>query len=298
MGIQFSVYKVFGGLLIILGIIGNSLVIVYFAFKVVKKTSYHIFMLLLALTDLIGCVAFLFEWLQFVASGWFLGTSMCKFLGTLDMVSLGISSFLMTGMAYERYRGITKPLAPNKIRKNHVYLYFAFVSCLWVVFLTPYFMGHYIKSNIQKCFYTQLDSLFSVDEHYLYYITVEQFLKIIFPFIAMSYCYYQIKQTLTCQQSSLQNPVITKRNKNVLGTLKILIVVFAICVGLSSLSQSIFFLYVRYKSLNFQSSMESLFRDFVCCFLFVNNVINVFVYAGYVKEFRLYLKKLLFFCGS
>lgn len=283
-------YGIIGGFLIFTGIIGNALIIVYFGFKEKKRTSYNLFILLLAITDLVGSISYLAGLTHYVVGRWSFGSVACKLVAPLGSLCLGISSFLIMGMAYERCRGITKPLSVRKIKRKHVYLYFLFASIGWLVYRIPYLLAY--DNCHDKC---QIYSIyFFTPDQIMAYVVIEQVGKFIFPWILMSYFYYQIRKALQYRENSVQNTTALRHNKAALRTLRVLIISFMICVGVWSFFSMILYYVILYGTVrNGGTTLHVILSTVFQCFVFLNNVVNCFVYAGYMKDFRRFLKKLL-----
>lgn len=272
-----------GGIPILTGIIGNALVIGYFFCKNQNKSSYNLFILLLALSDFLGCISFLSWWLQILTGKWLFGYIICKVLRPIGYICICISSFLMVGMAYERYRGITQPLNSRRIKKKHVYLYFAFVSVCSTVCGIPYVFLFTFQHG--SCEYYQVRDLFSAQAFYAFLVSWEVSKTI--PMILMCYFYFRIKSSLRQQKDSIQSSIIVQRNQAVLKTLKLLIVSFVICIGVYSVSEIItqaIFLFAA-----FHDSWLTVIAAILNCCAFLNNAVNCFIYAGYRKDFRKFL---------
>ena len=62
--VHFWVQVVWNGFLLLLGIVGNSLIIAFFGFKDKVFNTYKLFILLLAITDFMSCLTgVLFDWI-------------------------------------------------------------------------------------------------------------------------------------------------------------------------------------------------------------------------------------------
>lgn len=204
--ILIAVYGGIGSVLFLVGLIGNSLIIAFFGYKVKKKTLYDVFILSLAISDFTGtvlCSVSLFLFFIYPIH------SLCLTLQGLVHMFLGISAFLVVGMSYERSRGITKPIHFRKPKKKHVVIYFAFVCVVWAL----YGLGLHasMRDDHPYC-----DTFITNENHYYFLSLI--FTKSIIPLIAMWFFYFKTKISLRQHQQHLQNIVTCNRNIAVLKT--------------------------------------------------------------------------------
>lgn len=281
--IYFTVYCLVGSVVIFTAILGNVLIITYYGFKDKRKTPYRIFILTLAISDLAGIISVLFQLIHYILNDFIQSATIpgaCKIVRPALQLFLGISSSLVLGMSYERYHGITKPLNSRKITIFHVVVYVD-ISCVgWILFGIPLYVP------IDSC------DLFRVlrSSHHVYWITLT-FVKAFLPSVLIWYFYFQIKQTLARQQLHFKNSRIFKRNKAVLQTLRLLIILFEIFVAVPSVLQAINL--INYKTGRRWQSWNHVLDACAVGLPVINNAVNCFVYAGYMKNFRNFLCHLL-----
>lgn len=272
-------YFVLGNILILTAVIGNCFVIAYFGFREKRNSSYSAFILVLAISDLCGTICSFVLLVQFGLGGASISVPViCIVLRPAVEICLGVSSFLVMGMSYERYRGLTKPMNSKKTKRKLVFVYFGLVCTGWILYSVPLYIvstSYGIRCGVV------------VTQRLLYYSATVVLVKSIIPFMLMSYFYFQIKKTLDAQLRSLGNSAIIERNTAVLRTLKILIIFFGIFVCVPSIVPVI-----NYKMRLL--SREKKFWTYLlnACAIglpLINNAVNCFVYAGYVKKFRKFL---------
>lgn len=273
--IKILVYGGVGSIVILVAVIGNSFIIAYFGFKEKKKTKYNLFILALALSDLTGIVLCSLSTIQFfIYSLEFL----CLALLGLAHCFLGISAFLIVGMSYERFRGMTQPINSGKLRKKHVVIYCVFVCVIWAVYGIPLYVP--MQDGHPYCY------VFITGESRYYFLSLV-FVKSIVPSIVMCLFYFKTKASLKKHQQCLHKITILKRNIAVLKILKLLIIFFVIFVFVPSILQPIYGIYI--SSLLKQELWNNLINALIQGLPGLNNIVNCFVYAGYVKNFRKYL---------
>ena len=125
----------------VIGSIGNSLIIRYFGSYNKHKALFHIYLVHLAVADLI-CLSFmclisvhgiLSEWI------WPFGSTSCILAWAIAPITKNASAWIVVSIFQERYRGIVTPLK-SRLTKNSVHL---IVVAIWIgssVILIPYML--------------------------------------------------------------------------------------------------------------------------------------------------------------
>lgn len=98
---------VFYSLLIILGSTGNSLVVVAVIRKPAMRTARNVFIINLAISDLLLCLVTMpLTLVELLSQYWPLGDHpfLCKLVGTLQATSIFVSTISITAIALDRYQ--------------------------------------------------------------------------------------------------------------------------------------------------------------------------------------------------
>nr|XP_045591212.1 neuropeptide F receptor-like [Procambarus clarkii] len=106
-------------LLIILGSTGNSLVVVAVIRKPAMRTARNVFIINLAISDLLLCLVTMpLTLVELLSLYWPLGNHpfLCKLVGTLQATSIFVSTISITAIALDRYqaRGHTVPAVTSR----------------------------------------------------------------------------------------------------------------------------------------------------------------------------------------
>ena len=126
----------------VIGSIGNSLIIRYFGSYKKHKAVFHIYLVHLAVADLIcltlTCAQLVYE----ILSGWTwpFGLISCKLAYSIAPITLNASAWIVASISQERYRGIVTPLK-SRLTKNSIHL---IVLAIWIassVILIPYMLS-------------------------------------------------------------------------------------------------------------------------------------------------------------
>ncbi|OQR78601.1 neuropeptide F receptor-like [Tropilaelaps mercedesae] len=97
-------------LLIMTGAIGNGLVCMAVARKPAMRTARNVYIINLAISDLILCLFTMpFTLVELILRYWPLGTVTCKLVGGLEATSIFVSTISITAIAIDRYNVIVYP---------------------------------------------------------------------------------------------------------------------------------------------------------------------------------------------
>lgn len=288
------------GIILLAGMLGNSLVIVYYGVRRKQRKPYTTLIFLLAVVDL--CISFfglLLNWTQWAFMQWFFGSFACRYLFPIDWVLNCMACWLLVGMAFERYLGILYPLQSNfkRIKPTTCISVVCLASC---VFCIPYFLMYSVQQfddndAVENCWVTQIT--FS-PTWIMVYIAFFMFLKTILPLCAMGYFYARIKRSLERGRKELATcRSLSKRHKEVLRTLKLLVVSYAVFVSPQDVCLTMHLLVVHYYPALYMRLVREpwalnvlIVMNTLC---FVNSTVNCLIYAGYIQEFRRFLATLV-----
>ena len=264
-------------ILVTFGIISNLLVLYYYIIKKKKKSKYNIFIILLATVDLIACLLILltvFSMLKVITASWnqlfFLMLERIREIPTL------VSCWLIVGMSFERYVGISNPLS-DRITRKHVTVYFIVTVIIASGFTLNILIAPFSKTS----------------RYEIIYIIAWYLLKFLIPVSLMCWFFQCIKRVLTQQEQSLHNSKVHKRNIKIMSVLKILIISYVVCVGSYTTVSFVTKVMVWENKQNFQR-LKHFSTYFIVDFIVrvvmsLNYTVNCFVYAGYNEDFRKFI---------
>ena len=299
-----------------IGVIGNSLVIVYF-FYLHKKNfrkmgSYHFLITVLAVLDIICCIsttaAYYFDW-QIEWSG---NETLCLVTFPLAVFAFPNISFWVVGLlAYERYRNIVHPFA----KKLGIKVYCILLMLITLLSSSCYYFGSlverrdfhrhntakYCQFNIRKLIYTN----FHIGSSSIAILATSPFFINLFFVVKISSYIKTNSMTLPPESKSNRNNdnrqndssnignFINKRNRSALRTLVLLMLIYILSVAPGRIFMyryGNYFLFEQ-ESLNFDTKHYALlWISIVARILFLtNNVVNFLVYAYMMKGFRKFL---------
>ena len=260
-----------------------------------KMSSYHFLLILLAIADLICCAILLVASYQYLwqSNDWY-----CP-LGSLIMESCSMFSICsLVLLFYERYRGIVyqrqEPL------KKRTYLLASFVCFLfsWGAFIPEIFEVelHDGRSCVLKKSYTK-DEFFAVFSWY-------RFIDAVLPTVLMFWFRLKISKHIHNVTNNLygganRRKTLSDVNRRaalrtinwLFGFYTLLIVPWRIVYTVSE-----YFLYFHEDFVQKYDRVFEIGKAIIILLLFMNNVVNIFVYLVLIPDFRRFLKK-TFSCG-
>jgi len=121
------------------GVLGNFLVIRYFGFYRKSKSLYHLYLIHLAIADLISSTVSPAHFVYGVVTGnlWHLGETSCTVVSVIGPLTVNVSAWLLASIAHERYRGIVNPFKP-RLTKLQIHVAVAMIWLISMITLVPY----------------------------------------------------------------------------------------------------------------------------------------------------------------
>ncbi|XP_062872155.1 chemokine XC receptor 1-like [Trichomycterus rosablanca] len=179
---------IFYSIVVILSLVGNVLVLVIISLYETLKSLTNIFILNLALSDLLFTLGLPF-WGCYYIWGWTLGEVACKAVSFIFSAGFYSSIMFLVLMTIQRYMAVVHPLSGWE-KGEHVAL---ILIATWVVSISAALPALILSSVMsdQGKLYCELEST----EAYLA-VTYEQNVFFICAFMVMSFCYIKILQTV------------------------------------------------------------------------------------------------------
>ena len=180
------------------GSIGNFVIIASVVKYKRMRTVVNIFLVNLAIADLLFVVLSIFDALAFLLDGkWVLGDTFCRFQGTMIEISYTVSVCTLTVVAAERYMSICYP---HKIKRTFRQ---AFCTCVFVwmfslIFCSGLFYGYTARFN-KEGFVTCRNNHWTEKSRISFYI-VHSVLVYLVPLAVMSFSHIFISRALIRQK--------------------------------------------------------------------------------------------------
>ena len=290
--VEFQV--IFCSVILILGFVGNLLVIITFGSKGARLKTYEVLMINLATADLLGTFCFPLLTILTLKSVdiSFLGNFGCQLVFWLSTTSLTVSVFSLVAISIDRFVIVIWPLRkPTRLWKVGIVsiLSWTMASFVGVInFLRVKYFSEYKVCGIKYN---------DVNEEIAY--TVSLFLiQMIFPVIIMSTMYgfilLRLKSTTTRQLSVRSNTIREKRNQKLTKLFMAIIIVFYVL----TLPYNIFFMWytIKGKIITTENPKIQHVYQILALILLSNSCVNPLIYARLHESFRRNTVRILFPC--
>lgn len=139
----------FYGILVVIGAVGNALVVISVVRKPVMRTARNMFIVNLAVSDaLVCCVGTPLTLMELLTKHWPLPDwpSLCKACGAIQAISIFVSTISITAIALDRYQLIVYPTRPGLQTMGALVTMF----CIWVIAFTlasPLYIFRSLKTH-------------------------------------------------------------------------------------------------------------------------------------------------------
>ena len=279
-----------------IGSIWNILIIVYFVkinVKNLKKMSaYHFLIISLAVIDL--CASAGLSITQPLSRPWKLGVFGCVFFKSfMEFVCSMISAWLLVLISFARFRSIVHPLCAriNKKKYGFICILICTASCLSNSYM---YLNHELERSegILMCGYMGKVELL------LLQIGINYVLDSFIPCGIMLCLYYKMKTKMHAEENAnsfVLNNQSRQRNRTALRTIRGLIILFTLTVipvrVLQTFSWTLIYYANETKPPFFLMSLVFIrITDPLTVFVvFMNNILNIFIYAKMIPAFRRFL---------
>ncbi|XP_055507025.1 urotensin-2 receptor [Leucoraja erinacea] len=269
----------------LMGVIGNVYVLVVMNLSMRFTGSMYTYIVNLALADLLYLTTIPFVVCTYFAKDWYFGELGCRFLLSLDFLTMHASIFILTVMSIERYLAVVKPL--TTYRKNNGYRR-VIISVVWLVSILlalPTMVMTDLREFAKNGTIKRMCGSTWPKHTYRIYLTVLFNTCILTPGILIGFLYIKLARTYWTSQSRKE---VTKAPK-----LKILYMIFGIVLiydicYLPFWVWQLFHLYI--ESATISPTTVAIVNLFVTCLAYCNSCINPFLYTLLTKNYKEYLR--------
>lgn len=202
-----SFFPVLYTLVFLIGLIGNTLVIVVlFKYKRLKSMT-DVYLLNLAISDLLFVLSLPF-WSYFMIDQWVFGTPWCKIISWIYLVGFYSGIFFIMLMSIDRYLAIVRAVFSMKARTA----FHGLIASLtvWLVALLAsvpelVFRESFVEQNYTTCKLRYPSNYLTWK---LFYTLEINILGLLLPLIVMAFCYSMIIKTLLHCRNEKKNKAV------------------------------------------------------------------------------------------
>ena len=271
-------------LTLVLGFLGNLIVLVVIARKKIRKWRPHeMFILNLAISDLMLITIFLPFQIYIFLVKFHPSVFYCKYIASLITVALGASIFTLTVMAIHRCYVITNPFKHGTISQQSVMVWLGLVWILSVGLVVPRILVSTANSNrcIQQWPNQSLKKLYTVS------LFIARF---VIPLFIISFAYFRIAKDLARspaprfdfdENGQIKTRTARRENVEVTKTLAVIVVLFILCM-LPFRLNTIVMLFANED----QVLLAKTIRRYTSILTIIHSCVNPIAYGTLTKNFR------------
>ncbi|OCT63036.1 hypothetical protein XELAEV_18044130mg [Xenopus laevis] len=267
----------------VVGVAGNIYTLVVMCQSMKSAASMYIYIINLALADLLYLLTIPFIVGTYFIQEWYFGDIGCRILFSLDFLTMHASIFTLTIMSTERYFAVLKPL--DTVKRSKSYRKCIAVVVWLVSFLITLPMLIMIKlvhkDNKSICLPTWSKISYKV------YLTVLFSTSIVGPGLIIGYLYIRLARTYWLSQTASFKQTKRLPNQKVLYLIFTIVLVFWACFLPFWIWQ---LLTQYYESLPVSPKATKNINYLTTCLTYSNSCINPFLYTLLTKNYKEYLR--------
>ncbi|KAL8175088.1 UNVERIFIED_CONTAM: hypothetical protein K2H54_012812 [Gekko kuhli] len=272
----------------LVGMAGNIYTLVVVNLSMRLTGSLSVYIINLALADLLYLSTIPFIVSTYVLKDWYFGDVGCRVLFSLDLLTMHASIFILLVMSTERYLAVVKPL--DTIRRPRDYRRVITCSVWLVSFLLalPTMILIDLRTSIQDGVTKRMCYPTWQMEAYKVYLTVLFNTCILAPGVIICYLYVQLARTYWRSQVAIFSPKEVKRCPRQ----KVLYMIFSIILAYWTCFIP-FWLWQLLGVYHHQASDiagNTVVNFLVTCLAYSNSCINPFLYTLLSKNYKEYLR--------
>ncbi|KAJ6637638.1 Neuropeptide F receptor [Pseudolycoriella hygida] len=218
-GSAYYILIILYGILIIFGTIGNCLVVIAVVRKSNMRTVRNLFIVNLAVSDLLLCIVTMpLTLIEILTKYWPLGDygHLCKMIGTLQAISIFVSTISITSIALDRYQVIVYPTREN-LQYMGAFVVIVFIWSFALFLASPMIIFKKLVNHSINLHMHGIDSVsyciedWPIDHGRAIYSAFTLFVQYLLPIVIVSIVYLQINNKLNNRIPTTIN--VTRRNK-------------------------------------------------------------------------------------
>ncbi|XP_070803536.1 urotensin-2 receptor-like [Pituophis catenifer annectens] len=287
---QSSLTGVLGAILLLMcfiGMTGNiyTLVVAFGSMAIRSASSLCVYVINLALADLLYLSTIPFVVCTYFAQDWFFGDAGCRFLLSLDLLTMHASIFLLTAMSLERYWAVTRPLKVRIVGNSYhkvASLAVWFLSLLLTIPMMVMIQQREGGSHKHICFPTWTPDAFRV------YLTLLFGTSILTPGLILAILYSRLAWSYWISTKTMQPQVRGRMLKQKLFSRIFSIIVAYWACFVPFWAWQLAKLYWS-MDLEIGPTAQAYLNFGVTCLTYSNSCINPFLYTLLTKNYREYM---------
>ncbi|MBN3306313.1 urotensin-2 receptor [Amia ocellicauda] len=268
----------------LIGVTGNVYTLVVMCHSMRSAASMYIYIISLALADLLYLLTIPFVVCTYFIKGWYFGDVGCRLLFSLDFLPMHASIFTLTVMSTERYFAVLKPLDTVKRSKSYRKAIALLVWLASFVLTLPMIISIQLVQVGNKNICLPTLSRLS----YKTYISILFCTSIVAPGMIIGYLYVRLARTYWISQTATFKQTKKLPNQKVLYLIFTIVLLFWACFLPFWIWQ---LLGQFHDSFPISSKAKKNINYLTTCLTYSNSCINPFLYTLLTKNYKEYLRK-------
>ncbi|XP_010737229.3 urotensin-2 receptor [Larimichthys crocea] len=278
-----------------MGVAGNTYTLIITRSAALRRTgSMYVYIVNLALADLLYLSTIPFVVCTYFAHDWLFGEAGCRILLSLDLLTMHASVFILVAMSLERYRAVARPFSAHRSSSRRRKLMagiiwgVAFVLTLPMMVMIRLRVGKPTASGLVKriCFPTWTPEAFKA------YITVLFLTSVLVPGLVIVGLYVGLARRYWAAQASLGGGGRSARRRGLKQ--KVVSMIFSIVVAywacfLPFWGWQLAKLFSPESLKALSPAAHNYVNFFVTCLTYGNSCINPFLYTLLTRNYKDYL---------
>ncbi|XP_028821571.1 somatostatin receptor type 2 [Denticeps clupeoides] len=263
------------------GLCGNTLVIYVILRYAKMKTVTNIYILNLAVADVLCMISLPFIAIQMALVHWPFGSALCRVVLTMDSLNQFTSIFCLTVMSIDRYLAVVHPIKSTKWRKPRMAKTINLAvwgASLLVNLPVMIFSGLISRGNVQFCTMVWPRPQ---EVYYTTFIFSTFLLGFFLPLVVISLCYLLIVVKVKSSGIRVGSSKRKRSERKVTRMVSIVVVVFVMCW----LPFYVFNVTSVMSSISTTAALKSTF-EFVVVLAYANSCANPVLYAFLSDNFK------------
>ncbi|XP_036392618.1 urotensin-2 receptor [Megalops cyprinoides] len=265
----------------LVGVSGNIYTLVVMCHSMRSAASMYIYIINLALADLLYLLTIPFVVCTYFLKGWYFGNAGCRILISMDFLTMHASIFTLTIMSTERYFAVIKPLDTVKRSKSYRKAIALLVWVASLVLTLPMIVSVQLMP-VGMCHSTLSPLSYNI------YISFLFCTSIVAPGMIIGYLYIRLARTYWISQTETFRLTKKLPNQKVLYLIFTIVLLFWACFLpfwiwqlLNQFSPPVALSAKARRNINYLTT----------CLTYSNSCINPFLYTLLTKNYKEYLRK-------
>ncbi|XP_026170550.1 urotensin-2 receptor [Mastacembelus armatus] len=268
----------------LIGVSGNIYTLVVMCQSMRTAASMYIYIINLALADLLYLLTIPFVVCTYFLKGWYFGNEGCRILISMDFLTMHASIFTLTIMSTERYFAVIKPLDTVKRSKSYRKAIAVLVWAASLILTLPMIVSVQLEvvGNKAMCKPTLSPLSFKVYLSFLFCTSI------VTPGLIIGYLYIQLARTYWVSQKETFKHTKKLPNQKVIYLIFTIVLLFWACFLPFWIWQ---LLDQFHPSLSLSFKARRNINYLTTCLTYSNSCINPFLYTLLTKNYKEYLRK-------